>query len=181
MANIPEEEEPSSTQWTETFVRRGMALNSIGDIRSPYVPQAYLGPPKFSFAALVSQATTRLQDTDDHLWLMKTEPAYLRRYISSIEQVENIGAPTGVTRKERVVADIINDFRTYWFWKDILGEFTHAESISNQYGDSICPGKPLPEAYDRTLSAIGFLLGERCEDQASSFTSQSLSGQVFDT
>ncbi|TVY92897.1 hypothetical protein LAWI1_G005034 [Lachnellula willkommii] len=56
--------------------------SSAVEFASPYLNQPFSTPPVFDIQALLSIAQSRLNMHEDHLWLLQTDPAYTRRYIS---------------------------------------------------------------------------------------------------
>lgn len=71
---------PAAEKWN-SMVLMGFRHTNVVKLWSPYTNQAFSLPPSFSTSTLISLAQTRLEATVDHLWLLQTEPAYMKRFI----------------------------------------------------------------------------------------------------
>ncbi|KAF7892014.1 hypothetical protein EAF00_008316 [Botryotinia globosa] len=79
-----DENTPLAAEKWKSMVSLGFRHSNVVELWSPYTNQAFSSPPSFSLTNLITLAQTRLESTIDHLWLLQTEPAYMKRYIADM-------------------------------------------------------------------------------------------------
>ena len=132
-----------------------------GSAWSSYVHQATSTPPKLDLAVLASHVRTRLEDLGDHLWLLQTEPAYFRRYLSLVNQT-NMAQEH---RKSNWLTDVSLGeiqalFERYWFWQGVLVEIEHTSALFSRFRDHIAPGSDLPQKFESALGALEAIIDQ---------------------
>ena len=128
---------------------------------SSYVHQPSSAPPRLNFAALTSEVRTRLDDIHDHLWLLQTEPVYLRRYLRLIGQATSVDAHRNTDwGTEILLAEVKAIVDTYWFWQGVADELDNITSIYSRFRDQIAPGSPLPVKYGKALGSLEAMLAQ---------------------
>lgn len=93
----------------------------------------------------------------DHLWLIQTDPKYLRRVI----KVAAEGYPQGHPIEEVhsfAVAEIYFHIWSYWSWSTIVEACSNVKTMQIKFRDSIHPGQPLPPKYEQVLQELELLL-----------------------
>lgn len=151
-----------------------VAMTSLGfkqtqniEYWSPYVNQPFSAPPVFDAGYLVSIVKTKLNDTGDNLWLMQTDPSYMRHFIKILSQgavFESI--PSRKEAMRRISADIIEEVWAHFGWQWVAEECENVQSHYTNFRDDIGPGKKLPETYDQALGALELLIVNRINDTA---------------
>lgn len=136
----------------------GFKQTGAVEIWSPYTNQGFSAPPVFNINNLISIVQTRSDAVSDHLWLLQTEPAYMRRYIRIVLQGDfhRICKPDEVG--SLVVKELYKDVVAYWMWRWVSTEFAHVKAVHDRFRDSVHPGERLPPRYDRALGALELLL-----------------------
>ncbi|TGO67344.1 hypothetical protein BOTNAR_0044g00260 [Botryotinia narcissicola] len=141
-----------------SMVSMGFRHSNFAELWSPYTNQAFSSPPSFLLANLISLAQTRLDATIDHLWLLQTEPACMKRYIADMCH----GAFYELTRDTGaswlVVRGILQAIKSYWRWGWVRNECERVKSIHDRFRDNIAQGEDLPSRYDKALSALKLLV-----------------------
>jgi hypothetical protein len=155
---LPDDKPASATKFEE-LISSGLRAAGDGACWSKFVNQPYTGPPRFDIDAVVAQVKARTDITSDHLWLLQTEPSYLKRYMRKIAQMETVES----TGRNRVGLDLIAielgaDVDVNWFWRSALVEFEHLQQVYGRYRDSIKPGSPMPRRVDNALGALELTL-----------------------
>lgn len=112
-----------------------------------------LSPTRFTIDNLISIAQTRLDALADHLWLLQTEPAYIRRYIRLLCQVEFYRTVDKDAAGALLSMQLFNDMSTYWRWIWIKSEFMYVKGVHDRFRGNICPGECLPSVYNRCAGA----------------------------
>ncbi|KAJ8062829.1 hypothetical protein OCU04_008085 [Sclerotinia nivalis] len=148
---------PAAEKW-KSMVLMGFRHTDVVELWSPYTNQAFSSPPSFSTSTLISLAQTRLEATVDHLWLLQTEPAYMKRFIVNMchgglyESTKDMGASWLVVR------GIIEAIESCWGWGWLKNECEHVKSIHNRFRDNIAQGENLPTKYNKALGALELLV-----------------------
>ncbi|KAF7858867.1 hypothetical protein EAF04_008909 [Stromatinia cepivora] len=148
---------PVAEKW-KSMVLMGFRHNNVVELWSPYTNQAFSSPPSFSTSTLISLAQTRLEATVDHLWLLQTEPAYMKRFIVNMchgglyESTKDMGASW------LVVDGIVEAIASCWGWGWLKNECEHVKSIHNRFRDNIAQGENLPTKYNKALGALELLV-----------------------
>lgn len=116
LENVPMDESESAAKWIQ-LTRNGISRNGDTSHWSNYMYQPYSGPPKFNIDALVTQAKARVEATSDHLWLLQTEPSYLRRYVNLLRQMKIVDVAGLEEGTEMIGVEITGDLAMHWFWQ----------------------------------------------------------------
>ncbi|KAH6883407.1 hypothetical protein BKA58DRAFT_448190 [Alternaria rosae] len=152
---------PQGTDLLTHSLSSGRTSSQTDAAWSSYVHQPSSAPPRLDFAALTSEVRTRLDDIHDHLWLLQTEPIYLRRYLRLIGQASSIDAHRNTDwGAEILLAEVKAIVDTYWFWQGVADELDIITSIYNRFRDQIAPGSPLPVNYEKALGSLEAMLAQ---------------------
>lgn len=144
---------PAAEKW-KSMVSLGFRHSNVVELWSPYTNQAFSSPPLFSINNLIAIAQIRLEATIDHLWLLQTEPAYMKRFIANIchggvyESTKDLGAGWLVAN------GIIEAIQSCWRWDRIKNECEYVKRIHDRFRDNIAQGENLPTKYDKSLGAL---------------------------
>lgn len=149
-----DENTPLGAEKWKSMVSLGFRHSSVVELWSPFTNQAFSSPPLFSLTNLISLAQTRLEATIDHLWLLQTEPAYMKRYLVDICHGDAYELTKDVGAEWLVLQGIIEAIMSCWRWGWIKNECEHVKSIHDRFRDNIAPGDDLPCRYDKALSAL---------------------------
>jgi hypothetical protein len=137
---------------------RGDMSNSR-EFASVYLNQPFSAPPAFDIEALLSIAQTQLNKHGNHLWLLQTEPSYMRRQADLIIAG---GLRENLTKRNQSVATVVGlmqDAIWSWCWEWIVEEVQKVRNIQLGVGDSLSPMESPPEQYEDALGALEALLG----------------------
>jgi hypothetical protein len=151
-------DKPATSEKWKLMTTLGFRHTNEVELWSPYTNQAFSAPPVFSIDNLIDIAQTRAESLGDHLWLLQTEPAYMRRYIRVICQGEFYKAIKKEAAGDIVTTELFSDVISYWHWSWIKSECEYVKSVHNRFRDSIHPGESLPPEYDGALGALELLL-----------------------
>ncbi|THV55238.1 hypothetical protein BGAL_0011g00170 [Botrytis galanthina] len=153
-----DENTPLGAEKWKSMVSLGFRHSSVVELWSPFTNQAFSSPPLFSLTNLISLAQTRLEATIDHLWLLQTEPAYMKRYLVDICHGDAYELTKDVGAEWLVLQGITEAIMSCWRWGWIKNECEHVKSIHDRFRDNIAPGDDLPCRYDKALSALELLV-----------------------
>jgi hypothetical protein len=151
-------DKPATSEKWKLMTTLGFRHANEVELWSPYTNQAFSGPPVFSIDSLISIVQTRVEAVSDHLWLLQTEQAYMRRYIRVLCQGEFYKTIKKEAAGDIVTTELFNDVSSYWRWSWIKSECGYVKSVHDRFRDSIRPGESLPPVYDRALGALELLL-----------------------
>jgi hypothetical protein len=147
----------SSNKWKEMT---SLGFKQTGEVEfwSTYTNQPFSAPPIFSVDNLLSTAQMRLDAIGDHLWLLQTEPAYIRRYIRVLTQGEFFNAVQTQDKYTMIMGELSHDVLTYWWWQWVQDECRNVKKQYVPFRDNINLGERLPPKYDQALGALELLL-----------------------
>ncbi|CAG8950578.1 hypothetical protein HYFRA_00002787 [Hymenoscyphus fraxineus] len=148
----PDSDQPSLPLFRVELKRSGRI-----DLWSTYVNQPFSPPPFFDINDMMEKAIARKNMVGDHLWLIQTDPAYLRRVI----QIAAEGYPEGHPTEEVhdfAVAEIYYNVWCYWSWATIVEACVNVRTMQLKFRDFIYPGRPLPPKYEQVLQELELLL-----------------------
>lgn len=97
----------------------------------------------------------------DRLWLLQTEPLFIRRYS---ETALSGGLSENLTKHNKpvyVTNHILQDGTWFWSWEWIVEQLQLLKKAQMRFRDSIQPGHALPKAYENALSSLVALLEEQ--------------------
>ncbi|EKG17645.1 hypothetical protein MPH_05094 [Macrophomina phaseolina MS6] len=154
-----------NTKWIESIKGGFKYANSI-ELRSPYTNSAFSAPRSFDINEILSTAHARLEAATDHLFLLQTDPSYMRWAISTYnlgEMVRRVGKDfaRGLTAGE-----LLHDFREVQRWKWLVEECEHLKLLYTSFRDQIYPTDRLPPRYDRALGAIRLIVTNQVLSQS---------------
>ncbi|KAF1849227.1 uncharacterized protein K460DRAFT_279546 [Cucurbitaria berberidis CBS 394.84] len=166
LTGLPDGASASATKW-DAFIESGLKMEGDTVRWSSFVNQPFTAPPRFDVDNLVSQVSARCESTNDHLWLLQTEPSYFKRYMHKIAQMQSVET-IGRSRVGLVITngEIIADIDINQFWRHTLLEFKHLQELYHRYRDSITPGAPLPIKVDNALGALELILVNQVHTRA---------------
>ncbi|KAG9563939.1 hypothetical protein KCU71_g5110, partial [Aureobasidium melanogenum] len=140
----------ASDKWQE-MVQIGFKQSNNIELWSDYINQPFSSPPKFDVDYYCSLAKARMQAAQDHLWLLQTDPSYVRRFI----KVMAVGEVYRSDWKHALVAeDMHQAVEDYLRWREIHGEWSCVQDQYRRFRDSIYPGRPLPARLDLSLALL---------------------------
>jgi hypothetical protein len=147
-----------SSRWNE-MVMVGFKKSEDRACWSRFAYQPFSPPPRLDVNNMLAQAKARMDATGDHLWLLQTEPAYLRYFIRSVKEMTITKAiPSDAYSWQMILGEITGDYRQHIFWSWVHDELTHASQLYPRYRDSINQGTPLPRSYDDIIGALELLI-----------------------
>jgi len=146
----------ASEKWAQ-MTSLGFKQTDSVEFWSPYLNQPFSAPPTFSVDNLVSFARTRLEASQDHLWLLQTDPAYLRRYSRILSAGAVIEGARRQDAHQIIGVELSRDAGFSFQWQWVLEECENVRVQYQRFRDCIHPGERLPE-YDRALGALELLL-----------------------
>jgi hypothetical protein len=112
-----------------------------------YLNQPFSAPPSFSLQALELLAQTRVNFHGDHLWLLQTDPSYIRLHAPNLicgtfqESLTNIDVHVVLSLY------IMEDCWTFWIWEWIAEELQQLLSAIDQ-----------PFKYEKALGSLEALI-----------------------
>ena len=150
-----------SSKWNE-MVAVGFKKSEDKAYWSRFAYQPFSPPPRLDVDSLLAQAKARMDATGDHLWLLQTEPAYLRYFVRSVKDMSVTKAITSDTYAwQLILGEIMGDYNHHIFWSLVHSELTHAAQLYRRYCGSINQGSPLPKDYDDVIGALELLVVNR--------------------
>jgi hypothetical protein len=107
--------EPSSSLKWKEMMRNGLRKSGDTAHWSNFTHQPFSAPPVFSVENLLSKTKARLEGTKDHLWLLQTEPEYLRRYIFVLGDMHSAANDRTSLGPRLIAGEIAGDMDALWF------------------------------------------------------------------
>lgn len=140
----------TSDKWQE-MVRTGFKQAGTIELWSDYINQPFSSPPKFDVDYYCSVAEARMQAAQDHLWLLQTEPSYVRRYTKVLSAGE---VYTSDWKHLLLAGDICVDVLHCLRWNYLSEEWSSVRKHYGRFRDSIHPGQPLPRVLELSLAIL---------------------------
>lgn len=131
--------------------------------------QPFNAPPTFDLDAMLALANGRKDASNDHLWLLQTEPSYLRSHVLTLDQMKSAQLVKKEMRSRVAYWELIGELEACQFWQSILLELEQFKSTRQQFNDSMAPGARLPKAVDEHLMVVETLLRARLNPLRFSF------------
>ncbi|KAH0018305.1 hypothetical protein KCU78_g7214, partial [Aureobasidium melanogenum] len=143
-----------SEKWQEMVQAGFNQINNI-ELWSDYINQPFSSPPQFDVDYYCSVAKARMQAAQDNLWLLQTDPSYVRRFIKILAAGRMYKT---AWRHKFIAEDIHQAMRDYLRWREVDEEWSVVRDYYRRYRDSIHPGQPLPPRLELSLAFLEFAL-----------------------
>lgn len=134
----------------------------------------YETPDQFDFAHLHGLVNARRGEAEDHLWLLREDPAYFsevlreagenQHEIISIDQATQESALQAKSFWDRVIALLVcSVYRDVMFWNIVWQALQGLELLRQRHESAMLSGQRLPKEYRRALSHFAGILDEMVE------------------
>ncbi|MCJ1400721.1 hypothetical protein MMC11_003929 [Xylographa trunciseda] len=147
----------SSEKWKELTTPGFKQTNQV-EFWSSYTSQPFSAPPVFDIEDLLSTAETRLQAAQDNVWLLQTEPSYLRYFIKSFRQATLLENVNRTFVYDNIAVELMHQTWNVSRWKWVLVECQNIKQQYLRFRDDIYPGARIPPSYDQALATLELLL-----------------------
>ena len=139
-----------------------------------YYNEPFSFPPIFNrrtIDQLIEIVSEKQAETQDSLWLLQTDPGYFHDFASYSKEY-NLGTINGAEMNQdararaltgRVICYPIAQVQE---WNCLAEELHHVRQEYEAHKDMIKAGQPLPEAYDRALGSLLFVIQSRLKAKA---------------
>jgi hypothetical protein len=135
--------------------------SNVIEFASAYLNQPFSPPPVFEIGKLVSIAQSRLNLHGDHLWLLQTDPAYIRRQ-ARVTLKGAIGEHIPKSFKDALVPQrMMRDCTNVWFWQGILEDVQKLEKAHFKSLETPNPAGKLLPSYERALASLEEVLNDQ--------------------
>lgn len=143
--------------------KSGFKLTNTVEYWSEFLCQPFSPPPTFNVDKIISIAQSKMDDAGDHLWLMQTDPAYMRRIIANIGQGydRRLLPVHGQNYYPFIAQQLYHDFQSFLNWTWIRDECQNIKDVLIRCRGSYLPGDALPLELDRALSACELITVNR--------------------
>ncbi|TVY81625.1 hypothetical protein LSUE1_G004822 [Lachnellula suecica] len=139
-------------------LRLSNETSGAAEFASTYLNQPYCPPPIWDVNSLMSIAQSRMNLHSDHLWLLQTDPAYIRRYVNIILAGEWDEILTKRQKDDFSASQIYRDAVTFWSWVGIVEEVKLLQKLHSKIAEDVRMYPQFEEAYSRALASIGAIL-----------------------
>lgn len=159
-AIIGDSDATGNAAWT-AMVNKGLHPAGQNVAWNPYTCQAFTVPEQFSPARLAGKAQDRLQMIKDELFLMQTDPAYMRELIRTKRvAISNITSDLGRENQLQHAGTLfmIEHYNRYVIWQTIVSRCDELAETFNHYGARCGSGMHMPREVSDQMGALGLLL-----------------------
>lgn len=157
---------PGAAEKWNQVTAAGFKQTSSLEFWSPFINQPFSAPPLFNIVNLVSIAQAKKEAAEDHLWLLQTQPSYMRRAIRDLGSATVYEGVKRQTAFGMIAMDLVHALAVYGDWQNILEECDNVQHQYNRFRDSIHPGDRLPRKYDQALGALELMLVNQMHHKA---------------
>lgn len=147
----------TSEKWMQITMLGFREVSRI-EFASPFLNQPFSTPPLFDIENHLSMARARMQAAKDHLWLLQTEPSYMRFAMKDLNQGAAFEVVSRADLYSIMTHEFIHDVMAFVSWQWAVDEWENAKTTYLRYRDSIYPGQRLPEKFDNALGVLELLL-----------------------
>ncbi|KIL88353.1 hypothetical protein FAVG1_08432 [Fusarium avenaceum] len=161
LSGVDPAQPPRSEKWRDLVSREAFHEISTVEFWSSYTNQAFSASPAFDINYLLTLAKTRLNETEDHLSYLQTDPVYMRRYLTIMFAADHCKKASENQRAVIMVKQIHAEVLSHHWWKWVEMECNHVKEEHNKFHDEIHPGTALPPSYDKALGALELLLANQ--------------------
>ncbi|MCJ1382619.1 hypothetical protein MMC17_005732 [Xylographa soralifera] len=147
----------ASEKWIELTMLGFKQTNKI-EFWSSYTNQPFSAAPIFDIEDLLFTVETRLQAAQDHVWLLQTEPSYLRYFIKSFRQATLFEDINRNFVYDNIAVELVHQTWNISRWQWVLIECQNIKQQYLKFRDRIYPGTRLPPEYDQALTTLEMLL-----------------------
>jgi hypothetical protein len=142
------------------------ASSISNEFASVYLHQSFSAPPAFDIKGLLSSAQIQLNMWGDHLWLLQTEPSYMRRYGMLLMQGSHGENLTKTNQNIFITQEMMKDAIWYWSWEWILEEARKLCKVQEELKVTLGSGGHLPERYERAIGSLQAFLRHQLKFRA---------------
>ncbi|THX37572.1 hypothetical protein D6D10_05775 [Aureobasidium pullulans] len=150
LEGIPADSIAASDKWQD-MARAGSKQSNHIELWSDYINQPFSSPPRFDVDYYCSVAQARMQASQDHLWLLQTDPSYARRFIRVMATGE---AYRTDWKYDLIAQDIHQAVAGYMRWQELNEAWSGIRDDYNRFRDSIHQGQPLPQQFELSLALL---------------------------
>jgi hypothetical protein len=146
-----------SDKWIE-LANAGFRRSFGAESWSVFSNQAYAAPV-FDVDRLVSISRARLAESEDHLWLLQTDPAYFQMFIKNETQGRIFKENDPELWNRNVALNAwIDPVQNMLTWRWVVQEVEHMRAQYLKFRDSIHVGERLPSKFESAMASLELLL-----------------------
>ena len=133
------------------------------ELWSTYVNQPFSVPLAFQVENLLALALGRKEANEDHLWLLQTDPRYLRRFIKTAVDGSITSQLKDLKEKEPArylssAVTICEEMEDHLPWLWLLEEWGNMVKLSERFKGNVHRGEQVPSPYSEALGSLHTLL-----------------------
>jgi hypothetical protein len=156
LQGVDQSQRTISTKWVE-LVSSGFRGSLGVESWSICSNQAFHGPI-CNFKRLLDLAKSKLEDSDDELWLLQTDAAFFQHYMKKRAATQTPLDTSGHTRGWAFSREFLIH-PVGWRW--VVDELDVVCNLYSKYEDQIVLGQSLPEEFEVALSYLDALLDKQ--------------------
>jgi hypothetical protein len=115
---LPEPTEETTEDQTDALAP-SLSIPKSAYFSFQHLRQPFRGVQGFDIERLMNIAKTRQDLTDDHLWLLQTEPSYMRWYVKEIGKEEHIKYSGRSNGFSWITLILEHEVESHWIWRMI--------------------------------------------------------------
>lgn len=98
-----------------------------------------------------SVAKAAMRAAEDHLWLLQSDPGYVRRFIRVMATGE---VYRSAAKYDLIAMDMHHAAETFRNWWVISREWKRVKDLYQRFRNSVSPGQPLPRKLEKSLAVL---------------------------
>ncbi|KAH9214323.1 hypothetical protein DL95DRAFT_503717, partial [Leptodontidium sp. 2 PMI_412] len=127
-------------------------------IDSIYLNQPFSAPPLFDVHELSAVAKLQVAMHGDHLYILQTDPRYMRRYAAQILKGERDANLLQKHKNSSTALELMRAAARFWSWESILEETQKIEALYEKARNNTHPDFPFTVEYKASLGHLKRLL-----------------------
>ncbi|KAL5321494.1 hypothetical protein ACEPPN_009453 [Leptodophora sp. 'Broadleaf-Isolate-01'] len=127
-------------------------------IDSIYLNQPFSAPPLFDVHKLSAVAKLQVAMHGDHLYILQTDPQYMRRYAAQILKGERDANLLQKHKNRSTALELMRAAARFWSWESILEETQKIEALYEKALNNTHPDFPFTVEYKASLGRLEKLL-----------------------
>ena len=136
-------------------------------------------PPKFEMQNILETMKSRLRAAEDEVWLLQTDPAYLRQHLSRFEGAMLFNNTTPEEVREYKALLVMLPLKRLQNWLFLVRQAERMLAAATSVHGTIHPGSPLPKDYETAVSCFESAVKEEFSAQSKHISTLILCSKDF--
>lgn len=149
------------------------------EIAGSYVDRFFMAPPQFNLERLVEVLQDRIYAAEDELYLMQTDPFYVREFLTRVRNTSFFQGFSEDDKVDYLVGRLATRYDVLECWHAVAEEAEYALKIHRKYEGQVKCGTTLPDEYGSAMRMLQHILNKHFTSQSSRLTDTAIFFPAF--